>query len=70
MVPHMISPRIHTILKEMNRSPDVPFLPGVSHFLTSQAGVRSIKVRASFTPPSITVGAITRNSRMLRGMAR
>jgi hypothetical protein len=31
MVPHMISPRIHTILKEMNGSPDVPLLPGVSH---------------------------------------
>jgi hypothetical protein len=31
MVPHMISPRIHTIFKKMNRSPDVPLLPGVSH---------------------------------------
>ena len=31
MIPNMISPRIHTIFKEMNRSPDVPFLPGVSH---------------------------------------
>jgi hypothetical protein len=26
---HMISPRVHTVLKEIKRSVDVPFSPGV-----------------------------------------
>jgi hypothetical protein len=31
MWPHVISPRKHTIIKNINGCPDIPFLPGVSH---------------------------------------
>jgi hypothetical protein len=70
MVPHMISPRIHTIFKEMDRSIDVPLLPGVSHFLTSQAGGTPKIWSAIVNPPTITDGVRNTTNRAPRGIAR
>ena len=67
---HQVSPRIHTVFKEMNGGPDVPFSPGVSHFLTSQAGISSNKVVASFNPPSNIVGAIKITNKRAHGIAK
>jgi hypothetical protein len=66
----MISPRIHTVFKEMNGGPDVPFSPGVSHFFTSQAGISSNKVVASFNPPSTVVGAMKITNKKAHGIVR